>query len=203
MPEYETIAMCGPLCQNDDLESIIRFNDVCNVYGLDTISVGGAVAFAVECFEQRHPDARRRRVRAPLRRRRLPSSPWPEMIARREGVGALLADGVMRAAEKLGHGADQFAVHAGGQELSAHDPRFYPSLALVYRLDATPRRHPRGGSSWIMGNGFMEAPADKYAIEGDRRVAPARRGDVPRHVVVRQLPVRVHLASRPATSPSS
>ena len=89
-----------------------------------------------------------------------------EMTARREGVGALLADGVMRAAEKLGRGADEFAVHAGGQELSAHDPRFYPSLALVYRLDATPGRHPRGGSSWIMGNGFMEAPDDKYAVEG-------------------------------------
>jgi aldehyde:ferredoxin oxidoreductase len=51
VPEYETIAMCGPLCQNADLESIIRFNDICNVYGLDTISVGAAVAFAIECFE--------------------------------------------------------------------------------------------------------------------------------------------------------
>jgi aldehyde:ferredoxin oxidoreductase len=165
VPEYETIAMSGPLCMNDDLEAIIRFNDVCNVYGLDTISVGGALAFAFECYERgiltledvgfelRFGDGD-----AMVR--------LAEMTARREGVGALLADGVMRAAEQLGRGAEEFAVHAGGQELSAHDPRFYPSLALVYRLDATPGRHPRGGSSWIMGNGFMEAPDDKYAIEG-------------------------------------
>ncbi len=165
VPEYETIAMSGPLCMNDDLEAIIRFNDVCNVYGLDTISVGGALAFAFECYE--HGILTREDVGFELRfgdgeaMVRL-----AEMTARREGVGALLADGVMRAAEKLGRGADEFAVHAGGQELSAHDPRFYPSLALVYRLDATPGRHPRGGSSWIMGNGFMEAPDDKYAIEG-------------------------------------
>jgi aldehyde:ferredoxin oxidoreductase len=165
VPEYETIAMSGPLCQNDDIESIIRFNDICNVYGLDTISVGGAVAFAIECY-----------VRGILTFEDTGLElafgdgdcvvALAGKIARREGIGAALADGVMRAAEQFGKGAEEYAVHAGGQELSAHDPRFYPSLALVYRMDATPGRHPRGGSSWIMGNDFMEAPADKYAIAG-------------------------------------
>ena len=165
VPEYETIAMSGPLCGNDDLESIIRFNDVCNVYGMDTISVGGAVAFARECFER----GILTREDAGMDLRFGDGAAVVALagkIARREGIGALLADGVMRAAERIGKGAEEYAVHAGGQELSAHDPRFYPSLALVYRLDATPGRHPRGGSSWIMGNGFMEAPADKYAIAG-------------------------------------
>jgi aldehyde:ferredoxin oxidoreductase len=165
VPEYETIAMSGPLCGNDDLESIIRFNDICNVHGLDTISVGGAVAFAIECYE--NGLLTRDDVGFALRFGDGECVvALTELIARREGIGALLADGVMRAAESIGRGADEYAVHAGGQELSAHDPRFYPSLALVYRLDATPGRHPRGGSSWIMGNGFMEAPADKYAIAG-------------------------------------
>jgi aldehyde:ferredoxin oxidoreductase len=165
VPEYETIAMSGPLCGNDDLESIIRFNDICNVYGLDTISVGGAVAFAIECYE--HGLLTREDVGFELAFGNGGCVvKLAEKIARREGIGTLLADGVMRAAEHIGNGAEEYAVHAGGQELSAHDPRFYPSLALVYRMDATPGRHPRGGSSWIMGNGFMEAPDDKYAIAG-------------------------------------
>jgi aldehyde:ferredoxin oxidoreductase len=135
------------------------------VYGLDTISVGAAVAFAIECFDKglltlddtgmelRFGDGE---CVVALTR----------MIARREGVGAWLADGVVRAAEHIGNGADEFAVHAGGQELPAHDPRFYPSLSLTYRLDATPGRHSRGGSSWIAGIGFMESPADKYQAAG-------------------------------------
>ena len=53
-------------------------------------------------------------------------------------------------------------MQAGGQELPAHDPRCYPSLALTYRLDPTPGRHSRGGSSWIAGLGLSEMPPDKY-----------------------------------------
>jgi aldehyde:ferredoxin oxidoreductase len=164
VPEYETIAMCGPLCQNDDLESIIRFNDICNAHGLDTISVGATVAFGIECYEHgiltlddtglelRFGDGG---VVVAL----------AEKIARREGVGALLADGVMRAAAKLGDGAEAFAVHAGGQEIPAHDPRCYPSLALVYRMDATPGRHSRAGRGWIDGVGLGEPVADKYQYD--------------------------------------
>jgi aldehyde:ferredoxin oxidoreductase len=161
MPEYETIAMCGPSCRVDDREAIIRFNDLCNAYGLDTISAGAAVAFAMECYE--HGVITRDDVGMEL--------PWGDgeamvaltgMIARREGIGAALADGVAQAARQFGKGAEPYAVHAGGQEIPAHDPRCYPSLALTYRLDPTPGRHSRGGSSWIAGIGLSEMPPDKY-----------------------------------------
>jgi len=153
-PEYETLCMAGTLCLNDDLESIIRFNDICNAYGLDTISAGSAIAFAIECYENgilnkgdtgmelrwRDGDA----VVAMM-----------EKIARREGIGELLADGVMRAAAKLGKGAEQFAVHVQGQELPAHDPRFIPALGVTYRMDGTPGRHTQGGRAWIMGTDWI------------------------------------------------
>jgi aldehyde:ferredoxin oxidoreductase len=161
-PEYETLCMAGTLCLNDDLESIIRFNDICNIYGIDTISVGVAVGFAIECYENgllakadtgielRWGDGKAIVALA-------------EKIARREGIGALLADGVKHAAEKIGRGAEQYAVHAQGQELPAHDPRFIPALAVTYRMDGTPGRHTQGGRAWLMGVDFLTDPReDKY-----------------------------------------
>ncbi len=162
-PEYETLCMAGTLCLNDDLESIIRFNDICNAQGLDTISAGSAIAFAIECcqngilttedtggVELRWGDGEAVVALA-------------EKMAKREGIGALLADGVMRAAQKIGKGAEQYAVHVGGQEIPAHDPRYYPALAVTYRMDGTPGRHTQGGRGWVMGVDFMSDPReDKY-----------------------------------------
>lgn len=161
-PEYETLCMTGTLCLNDDLESIIRFNDICNAYGLDTISVGSAIAFAIECYQ--NGILTRSDVGMELR--------WgdgdavvalAEKIAKREGIGDLLANGIMRAAAKLGKGAERFAIHVQGEEIPAHDPRFTPALAVTYRLDATPGRHTQGGRAWIMGVDFLTDPReDKY-----------------------------------------
>jgi len=161
-PEYETLCMAGTLCLNDDLESIIKFNDVCNVYGIDTISAGSAVAFAIECYQS--GILTKKDVGMAL--------DWGDgdaivalvkKMVKREGIGDLLADGVWRAAQKIGKGAEQFAVHVQGQEVPAHDPRFTPSLAVTYRLDGTPGRHTQGGRSWIMGNGWLtDDRKDKY-----------------------------------------
>jgi len=161
-PEYETLCMAGTLCLNDDLESIIRFNDICNAYGIDTISAGVAVGFAIECYE--NGILNKNDTGIELR--------WgdgdavvamTEKIAKREGIGALLADGIKRAAEKIGKGAEQYAVHAQGQEIPAHDPRFIPALSVTYRMDGTPGRHTQGGRAWIMGVDFLADPReDKY-----------------------------------------
>jgi aldehyde:ferredoxin oxidoreductase len=161
-PEYETLIMAGALCINDDLESIIRFNDICNAQGIDTISAGSVIAFVIECYQ--NDILTEKDTGMELR--------WAdgdvvvnlvEKIARREGIGNLLADGVMRAAAKIGKGAEQFAVHIQGQELAAHDPKFSPALTVTYRMDATPGRHTQGGRSWAMGVDFMDDPReDKY-----------------------------------------
>jgi aldehyde:ferredoxin oxidoreductase len=153
-PEYETLTMAGTDILNDDLESIIRFNDACNILGLDTISAGATVAFAVECFQNEIITA----AQAGMELSWGDGDAVVELtnkIGRREGIGDLLADGVRVAAQKLGQGAAEFAVHSQGQELPAHDPKFVPALAVTYRMDATPGRHTQGGTGWIMGDGFM------------------------------------------------
>jgi len=68
----------------------------------------------------------------------------------------------MRAAQKLGGGADEFAVHVQGQEVPAHDPRYIPSLAVTYRMDGTPARHTQGGRKWLKGVDFMVDNKGKY-----------------------------------------
>jgi len=154
-PQYETLCMAGTLCLNDDLESIIHFNDICNAYGLDTISAGAVAAFAIECYQ--NGILNKEDTGIELR--------WGDgdaiveltkKIARREGIGALLADGVMRAAAKLGKNAEQFAMHVQGQEIPGHDPRYFPALGVTYRMDATPARHTQGGRAWIMGVDWMD-----------------------------------------------
>lgn len=148
-PEYETLAAFGPLCLLDDLELIIQLNDVCNRAGIDTISTGATIAFAIECFE----------------RGVLSSSDADDLqlawgngqaiaglldkMLRREGLGDLLADGVRVAAKQIGGGADRYAMHIGGQELPMHDPRLTMPFLLGYLLDATPARHNQGSAALI------------------------------------------------------
>ena len=153
-PEYETLGAFGSMCLNDDLGSIHLANEICNRAGLDTIGTGGTVAFAIECFENGlvGPEAtggielRWGNAEAIVELTRL--------IARREGFGAVLADGAKKAAERIGKAAGQYAIHVGGEELAMHDPRFVPGIATSYQMDATPGRHTQI-SSWIaeMGTG--------------------------------------------------
>jgi aldehyde:ferredoxin oxidoreductase len=143
-PEYESTIALGGLCLNEDADSIYYLNELLNRAGMDTISVGGTVAFAIECFESGllnlvdtgglsltwgNTEAIVRLV---------------EKMVRREGIGDLLADGVKRAAEKIGGDASTFAVHAGGQELGMHDGRFDPGFALHNVVEPAPGRHTTG-----------------------------------------------------------
>ena len=161
-PEYETLCMAGTLCLNDDLESIIHFNDICNMYGLDTISAGVAVGFAIECYQNGLLTKKDTGMELKWGNSDIVVA-LTEKIAKREGIGALLADGVKRAAEKIGRGAEQYAVHIQGQELPAHDPKFFTALSVTYRMDATPGRHTQGGRSWQQGVDFITDPReDKY-----------------------------------------
>jgi aldehyde:ferredoxin oxidoreductase len=140
-PEYETLGAFGGLLLHDDLDAIIELNEMCNRAGIDTISTGAAVAFATECFENGLIDES---TTGGL------NLGWgkseeiirlTELIIRREGLGDILADGVKRAAEKIGNDSDQFAMHAGGQELPMHDSRFDPGFAIAYQCEPTPGRH--------------------------------------------------------------
>jgi aldehyde:ferredoxin oxidoreductase len=143
--EYETAAAFGTMCLIDDFPAIIKINELVTRAGLDSISAGCAVAFAIDCFEhgvltnedtgglELHWGNKEAVVKL------------TEQMAAGEGLGALLSRGVKRAAEQIGEGAEKYAVHAGGQEIPMHDPRFIPGLATTYQMDATPGRHTQGG----------------------------------------------------------
>lgn len=170
-PEYETLAAFGPLVMNDDLDAIVRCNETCNRAGLDTISTGVAVAFALECYEKGWlpPELS---DELPLR--------WGDgavivelvqRIGRREpGLGEWLADGVRRAAERVGSEAQEAAVHAGGQELPMHRGLYEPGVALGYQVDPAPGRH----TATLSGIAELEPFAPYFALHG---LKPAGRYD--------------------------
>ena len=140
-PEYEALASFGGLLLHDDLDAIIELNEMCNRAGIDTISAGATVAFAIECFEN---GLLNESATAGLQLGWGKSEEiikLTEMIIKREGIGDLLADGVKRAAAKIGQGSDRFAMHAGGQELPMHDSRLDPGFAIAYQCEPTPGRH--------------------------------------------------------------
>jgi aldehyde:ferredoxin oxidoreductase len=140
-PEYETIGAFGGLLLNEDFDSIIEINEMCNRAGIDTISTGATVAFAIECFENGIIDEATTgglklgwgQTEAIVK--------LTEMIIKRDGFGDVLADGVKKAAEKIGKGSEKYALHAGGQELPLHDSRLDPGFALAYQCEPTPGRH--------------------------------------------------------------
>jgi aldehyde:ferredoxin oxidoreductase len=131
-PEYETAAAFGSLCMNDNLVAIAKANELCNKYTIDTISTGAAIAFAMECFEKglltladtNGIDLTWGNYQAILQ--------LIEKIARREGIGNLLAEGVKRASLKIGKGSESFTLCIKGQELPMHEPRGKKGVGLSY-----------------------------------------------------------------------
>jgi aldehyde:ferredoxin oxidoreductase len=141
IPEYESSSAFGSYCMNTNYESIIKCNDICNRYGIDTISVGATAAFAIHCFEEGIIGINDTAGIELTWGNHRSITKIIELIARREGIGEILADGVKAASESIGKNSERFAIHIGGQELPAHDTRFEPSMASIYKNNATPGRH--------------------------------------------------------------
>lgn len=154
-PEYETVAGFGAQVLVDDIRRIAEANDLCNRYGLDTISVSGVIAFAIEAMDRGllGPDSD------------LPAEPlWgnPDLvialihkIALRQGIGELLCLGSRAAAARLGSEAEHFAMHVKGLELPYHDPRALSSLAAGYATNPRGGCH-RGCTHYVERYGFPE-----------------------------------------------
>jgi aldehyde:ferredoxin oxidoreductase len=138
-PEYENDAALGSLLLIDDLKAISKENQLCNAYGLDTISTGVVIAWVMECIDRGifskadidGIDVTWGKVDAALK--------LIEKIATRDGVGNILADGVKLAAKKLGRGSERYAVEVKGLEIPMHEPRAKKGLGLSYATS------PRGG----------------------------------------------------------
>ena len=175
-PEYETIGAFGPLCSNDDLDSIIKMHDMCNRSGLDTISAGSVLSFAMECFEHgiiSESDTDGIELT------------WGnagamiallEKIIQRQGIGDILADGVKIAADKIGNGAEEFAVHVGGQEPGLHNPLLLPGRGAGYVSDPTPGRHTAAPMARIDGGDGAAGPYPELTIQGFERYNYSGKG---------------------------
>ena len=140
-PEYETLAALGSNCGVDDLSSVCKANELCNRYSLDTISTGASIAFAMECYESgllTDEDTGGLKLNFGNAEAMVK---MVEMIGKREGLGDLLAEGVKRAAEKIGKDAEKFAVHVKGQEVPMHEPRFKRALGVGYAVSPTGADH--------------------------------------------------------------
>jgi aldehyde:ferredoxin oxidoreductase len=164
--EYESASSFGPLLLNIDIDAIQYANHLCNAYGLDSISAGATVAFAIECYDN---GLITREDTGGL------ELAWGDgeaiiqmlhLIGRREGIGDLFADGIRKAAAGLGPAAEPFAMEIGGEELPMHDAKFQPEYFTTYKLDPTPARHTQytggAGEEWALPT----APQDPAQASG-------------------------------------
>jgi aldehyde:ferredoxin oxidoreductase len=140
-PEYQTLAALGGMLMNDNLEAVIKANDICNRYGIDTMGVGGTLAMAMECYEKGLLNKEDTDGIELTWGNAQAIVAMVEKVARREGFGAVLADGTQLAAERIGKGAEKFAVAIRGKSLAYHDPRMSPSLGTANIADANPAHH--------------------------------------------------------------
>jgi len=139
-PEYQTVAALGSLCENNNLEAIAKANDLCNRYGLDTISTGVSIAFAMECFEKGIIKKNETKATLSFGNKHVILE-LIKKIAFRDGLGDILAEGVKRASERIGSGTRDFAVHVRGLEVPMHDPRAFYGIGLGYAVGPTGARH--------------------------------------------------------------
>jgi len=171
-PEYEAMGAFGTMNLMADPDALIYANHLCNEYGFDVISAGGAISMAIECYQNgvitkedtegleldwRSDDA---------------VIGFLKMMGERQGIAAIFADGVQVAAQKIGRGAEKYAMHIGGQELPMHDPKLQPEYYTTYKLDPTPGRHTQYEGNQRLGK-IPAAPKDfkDYANRGEHHKA--------------------------------
>jgi len=170
-PEYESIALLGSNCLIDNPEALIKANDLCNRYGLDTMSTGGAIAFGMEAYEKGlitfqdtdGIDLRWGNEEALIK--------TIHKIGEQSGIGRVLGLGTRSAADKLGKNAEEFAIHVKGLEFPAHDPRRYNAGGLNLATSSIGASHQSGFSHAFERNLSapeigIPSPADPFEVQG-------------------------------------
>ena len=167
--EYETLASFGSNLLIDDLRAISKAHELCNHYGLDTISTGASIAFAMECFENElltpHEtdglELRFGNAEAMVK--------TIEKIALRQGIGDVLAQGTKRTAEMIGKGSEKFAMHVKGLEVPYHEPRYKQGLGLHYSLHGIGADHVSG----VMDDSLPAIFADWDSLNVSELIPPS------------------------------
>jgi len=165
-PEYETLGLCGSNCGVKDVEAVVKFAEDCDKLGLDSMSAGSVVAFAMDAFEK---GILTKKDTGGLDLRfgnQDAYSKMPSMIAHREHIGKILADGTRRAAKVIGRGTEKLTMEVKGVEFPAYDPRGSYGMALAY---ATSDRGADHNRAWPVaqdayGSGNPFTPDGKAAI---------------------------------------
>jgi aldehyde:ferredoxin oxidoreductase len=169
--EYESLFALGPLCGVGDADAVLRASRLCDDLGIDTISAGGTIAFAMECVERGWLD-----------------EPWLsfgsgdavlraiDLIGRREGVGDLLAEGSRRAAQAIGHHSIAFAPQVKGLEIPGYEPRGLQTMALGFAVGVRGADHNRSGAYEVdfsdrVDRKHVTIDAVHYAIETEDKAA--------------------------------
>lgn len=187
-PEYETVSTFGSYSNVTNLKDIALANQLCNMYGLDTISCGATIAFAMECYEaglltNEDTDG----LELKFGNSSIYETLIPKIANREEGIGAILAEGSARAAEKIGKGAEKFVMAVKKQEMPAHMPQMKPNLAINYAVNPFGADHqssehdpalmaPKDSQDWIWVNklakfqevksyGVLDENKAKFAFE--------------------------------------
>jgi len=169
--EYESLFALGSLCGVSDADAVLRASQRCDQLGLDTISTGGTIAFAMECVERGWLD-----------------EPWLtfgsgdallraiDLIGSRQGLGNLLAEGSRRAADSIGHNSIAFAPQVKGLEIPGYEPRALQTMALGFAVGARGADHNRSGAYEVdfsdkVDRRHVTLDAVRHAIETEDKAA--------------------------------
>ena len=162
--EYEPLWAFGPHCGVDRMDAIIKGIELCNYYGLDNLSTGNIVGFAMDCYEHGiltkedtgGIDLRFGNAEAIVE--------MVDKIGKREGLGDILAEGVKRAAEKIGKGAENYANHIKGLEMTGYDIRGLKTAAIGYAVSFRGADHNRHGAYGV----DLKGTVDRFKMEKGR-----------------------------------
>jgi aldehyde:ferredoxin oxidoreductase len=169
--EYESLFALGPLCGVADSDAILNAASVCDRLGLDTISAGATIAFAMECAERGLIDAPELRFGNAAAVGQMLGK-----IAAREGIGDLLAEGTREAAKRIGGPAPNFAPHVKGLEIPGYEPRALQTMALGFAVGSRGADHNRSGAyeadfSTRTDRLYGTAESAKAAVDTEDRAA--------------------------------
>ncbi|MDR0315093.1 MAG: hypothetical protein LBH71_03995 [Oscillospiraceae bacterium] len=182
-PEYESQWVYTGFLLCDDADMMFWVNEYLNRMGMDSISAGHSVAMAIELYENGYLNKDDFDGLEMTWGNAKSIMEFTKMMVERRGIGDVFADGVKKAAERLGPHTEKYAVHAGGMEPAMHDSRPDPQLAVLYSADPTPGRHTTGGSlyygcmhlwkkvSWappgtlIGGKSHQEEPSENESLK--------------------------------------
>jgi aldehyde:ferredoxin oxidoreductase len=170
-PEYETLALLGSNCLIENLEALCFANELCNRFGLDTISTGGVIAFAMEAYEKgliNQKDTGGIELRWGSAEALIEMI---RMIVQKKGLGKILGEGIKKASERIGKNSSEFALHIKGLEMPAHDPRGYHAGGVGFATSSRGACHLSGLSHTF--ERVLKAPEigipeplDRFQVDG-------------------------------------